>query len=81
MAKLANAWSYQPINKPLRGCEPVWDTGSNPVLTAKIKVMKEALKIIFLFKKPTWDDSRFVYIFFGIVGWLEVISILVGLIK
>ena len=52
-----------------------------PVLTVKNKVMKEALKIIFLFKKPTWDDSRFVYIFFGIVGWLEVISILVGLIK
>ena len=43
--------------------------------------MKEALKIIFLFKKPTWDDSRFAYIFFGIVGWLEVVSILVELIR
>jgi len=43
--------------------------------------VKEALKIIFLFKKPTWDDYRFPYIFSGIIGWLIVISIVIGMIK
>ena len=43
--------------------------------------MKEALKIIFLFKKPTWDDYRLPYILFGIIAWLEIISLLVTTIK
>jgi hypothetical protein len=43
--------------------------------------MKETLKVIFLFKKPTWDDYRLPYIIFGIVGWLEIISIVIGMIK
>jgi hypothetical protein len=43
--------------------------------------MKEALKVIFLFKKPTWDDYRWPYILFGIIGWLEVIAIVIGIIK
>jgi hypothetical protein len=43
--------------------------------------MKEALKVIFLFKKPKWDDFRPLYIFFGIIGWLEVISIVIGIMK
>jgi hypothetical protein len=43
--------------------------------------MKEALKVILLFKKPTWDDFRLPYIFFGIIGWLEVISIVIGIMK
>jgi hypothetical protein len=43
--------------------------------------MKEALKIIFLFKKPTHDDFRLPYTIFGIIGWLEVVSILIALIK
>jgi hypothetical protein len=42
--------------------------------------MKEALKIVFLFEKPDWDDYRIPYIIFGIIGWLEVISILIDLI-
>ncbi len=59
-----------------------FNAGSNPVLTAKKnKVMKEALKIIFLFKKPTHDDFRLPYTIFGIIGWLEVVSILIALIK
>jgi len=43
--------------------------------------MVKALKIIFLFQKPDWDDFRFPYIFFGIIGWLEVLSILTSLVK
>jgi hypothetical protein len=43
--------------------------------------MKEVLKIIFLFKKPTWDDFRLPYIFFGIIAWLEIIAIVIGMIK
>lgn len=43
--------------------------------------MKEALKVIFLFNKPKWDDYRFPYIFFGIIGWLEIISLFIALIK
>jgi hypothetical protein len=43
--------------------------------------MREALKVIFLFKKPTWDDYRLPYIFMGIIGWLEVISITVEILK
>jgi hypothetical protein len=42
--------------------------------------MIKALKIVFLFEKPDWDDCRLPYIFFGILGWLEIISILIGLI-
>lgn len=38
--------------------------------------MIEALKIIFFFEKPSWDDFRFPYIFFGIIGWLEIIAII-----
>jgi hypothetical protein len=41
--------------------------------------MLEALKVILLFKKPTWDDFRLLYIFFGVIGWLEIISLLIGL--
>lgn len=43
--------------------------------------MLEALKVIFLFKKPKWDDYRLPYIFFGIIGWLEILLIMVGLIR
>ena len=43
--------------------------------------MIKALKVIFLFEKPDWDDYRLPYIFLGIVGWLEIISILVMLLK
>jgi hypothetical protein len=43
--------------------------------------MKEALKIIFLFKKPTWDDYRLPYVIFVVIGWLEIISILVLILK
>jgi hypothetical protein len=43
--------------------------------------MKEALEVIFLFKKPTWDDYRWPYIFCGIIGWLEVISIVIEIMK
>jgi hypothetical protein len=42
--------------------------------------MTQALKIVFLFEKPNWDDYRIPYIIFGIIGWLEVISILIGLV-
>ncbi len=42
--------------------------------------MIEALKVIFLFEKPKWDDYRLPYIFFGIFGWLEIISIIIGTI-
>jgi hypothetical protein len=42
--------------------------------------MIKALKIVFLFEKPDWNDYRLPYIFFGILGWLEIISILIGLI-
>jgi hypothetical protein len=40
--------------------------------------MKEILKVMFLFKKPTWDDYRWPYIFFGIVAWLELIVLVVS---
>ncbi len=43
--------------------------------------MKEALKIIFLFKKPTHDDFRLPYTIFGIIGWLLIISLVIALIK
>jgi preprotein translocase subunit Sss1 len=43
--------------------------------------MKEALKVILLFKKPTWDDYRLPYIFFGIIGWSLIISIVIEMIK
>lgn len=43
--------------------------------------MVKALKIILLFQKQDWDDYRFPYIFFGIIAWLEIISLLIGLIK
>ena len=43
--------------------------------------MMEALKVIFLFKKPKWDDYRMPYIFFGIIGWLEILSITISLLK
>ena len=43
--------------------------------------MIEALKIIFLFKKPAHDDFRLPYVFFGIIGWLEIVSILIAIIK
>ena len=42
--------------------------------------MIEALKVIFLFKKPSWnDDYRLPYILFGIIGWLEIIAIMIAL--
>jgi hypothetical protein len=43
--------------------------------------MREALKVIFLFKKPTWDDYRLPYILLGIIGWLEIISIVIVIIN
>jgi hypothetical protein len=43
--------------------------------------MIEALKVIFLFKKPTRDDFRWPYIFFGIIGWLEIIAIVIEIMK
>ena len=43
--------------------------------------MIEALKVILLFKKPDWDDFRLPYIFIGVIGWLEIIAIVIGLIK
>jgi len=43
--------------------------------------MIEALKVLLLFKKPTWDDFRFPYIFFGIIAWLEIVVIVIGMIK
>ena len=43
--------------------------------------MIEALKVIFLFKKPKWDDFRLPYIFISVIGWLEIVAFLVGLIK
>jgi hypothetical protein len=43
--------------------------------------MAEALKVIFLFKKPAWDDFRLPYIFFGVIGWLEIISLLILIFK
>ncbi len=42
--------------------------------------MREALKILLLFKKPTWDDYRLPYIFLGIIGWLEILAIVIGMI-
>jgi hypothetical protein len=42
--------------------------------------MIEALKIIFLFQKPSWDDYRLPWILFGIIAWLEIIALLIGLI-
>jgi hypothetical protein len=51
------------------------------LIKLKIKVMKEALKVIFLFKKPTWDDYRLPYILLGIIGWLEIISIVIVIIN
>jgi hypothetical protein len=43
--------------------------------------MIEALKVLLLFKKPTWDDFRLPYIFFGIITWLVIVSIVIGMIK
>lgn len=43
--------------------------------------MKEALKVIFLFKKPMWDDFRLPYIFFSAVGWSVIITLLIALIN
>jgi len=43
--------------------------------------MIKALKIIFLFQKPDWDDHRSPYIFFSLLAWAEVISIILGIIK
>ena len=43
--------------------------------------MIKALKVIFLFEQPTWDDFRLPYIFCGVIGWLEIIAILIALIK
>lgn len=43
--------------------------------------MLKALKIIFLFQKPDWDDYRVPYVFFGIIGWLEIISLLITILK
>jgi hypothetical protein len=43
--------------------------------------MAKALKIIFLFQKPDWDDHRAPYIFFGLIGWAEVISVVIGIIE
>jgi hypothetical protein len=42
--------------------------------------MIKAFKVIFLFQKPDWDDIRAPYIFFGIIGWAEIISILIGIL-
>jgi|688.fasta_scaffold181729_3 hypothetical protein len=42
--------------------------------------MIEALKVIFLFKKPKWDDFRLPYILFGIIGWLEIVVFAISLI-
>ena len=36
--------------------------------------MEEALKIIYLFKKPYWDDNRWPYILFSIVTWMVTLS-------
>ena len=47
----------------------------------KKEIMIEALKVILLFKKPDWDDFRLPYIFIGVIGWLEIIAIVIGLIK
>jgi hypothetical protein len=43
--------------------------------------MIKALKIIFLFQKPDWDDYRAPYIFFSLLAWAEVISVAIGIIK
>lgn len=43
--------------------------------------MIKALKIIFLFQKLDGDDQRLPYIIFGTIGWLEIISILITLIR
>ena len=61
--------------------DTILGAGSNPVLTTKNKFMREALKVIFLFKKPTWDDYRLPYILLGIIGWLEIISIVIVIIN
>ena len=42
--------------------------------------MIEALKVIYLFKKPKWDDFRLPYIFFGIIVWLEIVVFVISLI-
>jgi hypothetical protein len=44
-----------------------------------IILMLEALKIILFFKKPSWDNDRPTYIFFGILAWLEILTILFSL--
>ena len=41
--------------------------------------MNKALKIIFLFQKPDWDDFRAPYIFFSLLAWAEVISVAIGI--
>lgn len=38
--------------------------------------MKEAFKILFLFKKPSWDYFRPPYIFFSTFIWAEIIAVL-----
>ena len=43
--------------------------------------MIKALKIIFLFQKPDWDDHRAPYIFFSLLAWAEVVSIGIGITK
>lgn len=43
--------------------------------------MRKALKVIFLFQKPEWDDYRFPYYFFGIIAWLEVISLIIAFLS
>ena len=43
--------------------------------------MLKAIKIILLFQKPDWNDYRFPYIFFGILAWLEIISLLITTLK
>jgi hypothetical protein len=41
--------------------------------------MIKALKIIFLFQKPDWDDHRAPYIFFSLLAWAEVVSVAIGI--
>lgn len=43
--------------------------------------MIKALKIIFLFQKPDWDDYKFPYIVFGIISWLEIITLIIVFLK
>jgi len=43
--------------------------------------MLEALKVLLLFKKMEGDDCRWPYILCGIIGWLEIIAIIISIIK